>query len=136
VIDAGDGIAHVEGLQAVFRTRNASNSRADVLGVALNLDEHSIGRGHPRWTPPHPPPPSFPPWKIEEWPASQAHRRGFGPVGDAYLCDGWSTPWQAIDGLGDVERDAARLERMHTVVVRGQSVKEPLPTGNQGHRKR
>ena len=42
VIDAGDGIAHVEGLPSVM-TQELLEFPGGVLGVALNLDEHSIG---------------------------------------------------------------------------------------------
>ncbi len=42
VIDAGDGIAHVEGLPSVM-TQELLEFSGGVLGVALNLDEHSIG---------------------------------------------------------------------------------------------
>ena len=42
VIDAGDGIAHVEGLPSVM-TQELLEFAGGILGVALNLDEHSIG---------------------------------------------------------------------------------------------
>ena len=42
VIDAGDGIAHVEGLPSVM-TQELLEFPGGVLGVALNLDEHDIG---------------------------------------------------------------------------------------------
>ena len=42
VIDAGDGIAHVEGMPSVM-TQELLEFPGGVLGVALNLDEHSIG---------------------------------------------------------------------------------------------
>lgn len=42
VVDAGDGIAHVEGLPSVM-TQELLEFPGGVLGVALNLDEHSIG---------------------------------------------------------------------------------------------
>ncbi len=64
VIDAGDGIAHVEGLPSVM-TQELLEFPGGVLGVALNLDEHSIGAvilGDFE--------------KIEAGPAGQAHRRG------------------------------------------------------------
>ena len=41
VIDAGDGIAHVEGLPSVT-TQELLEFEGGVLGVALNLDEHHI----------------------------------------------------------------------------------------------
>ena len=42
VIDAGDGIAHVEGMPSVM-TQELLEFPGGVLGVALNLDEHSVG---------------------------------------------------------------------------------------------
>ena len=42
VVDAGDGIAHVEGLPSVM-TQELLEFTGGVLGVALNLDEHSVG---------------------------------------------------------------------------------------------
>src|SRR5215469_17982015 len=42
VIDAGDGIAHVEGLPSVM-TQELLEFEGGVLGVALNLDEHDVG---------------------------------------------------------------------------------------------
>ena len=42
VIDTGDGIAHVEGLPSVM-TQELLEFPGGVRGVALNLDEHSIG---------------------------------------------------------------------------------------------
>ena len=64
VIDAGDGIAHVEGLPSVM-TQELLEFPGGVLGVALNLDEHEHRRGDPR--------------RLREdraGPAGQAHRRG------------------------------------------------------------
>src|SRR6202161_4882177 len=42
VLDAGDGIAHGEGLPSVM-TQELLEFPGGVLGVALNLDEHSVG---------------------------------------------------------------------------------------------
>src|SRR6201986_4076082 len=42
VVDTGDGIAHVEGMPSVM-TQELLEFTGGVLGVALNLDEHSIG---------------------------------------------------------------------------------------------
>src|SRR6201998_2663837 len=42
VVDAGDGIAHVEGLPSVM-TQELLEFEGGVLGVALNLDEHDVG---------------------------------------------------------------------------------------------
>ncbi|MGB9224047.1 F0F1 ATP synthase subunit alpha [Mycobacterium sp.] len=119
VIDAGDGIAHVEGLPSVM-TQELLEFPGGVLGVALNLDEHSIGAvilGDFE--------------KIEE--GQQVKRTGevlSVPVGDAYLGRVVNPLGQPIDGRGDVETDTRRaLELQAPSVVQRQSVREPLQTG-------
>jgi F-type H+/Na+-transporting ATPase subunit alpha len=119
VIDAGDGIAHVEGLPSVM-TQELLEFPGGVLGVALNLDEHSIGAvilGDFE--------------KIEE--GQQVKRTGevlSVPVGDAYLGRVVNPLGQPIDGRGDVESETRRaLELQAPSVVQRQSVKEPLQTG-------
>ncbi len=96
VIDAGDGIAHVEGLPSVM-TQELLEFPGGVLGVALNLDEHNIGAvilGDFE--------------KIEE--GQQVKRTGevlSVPVGDAFLGRVVNPLGQPIDGRGDVETDRA-----------------------------
>jgi F-type H+-transporting ATPase subunit alpha len=119
VVDAGDGIAHVEGLPSVM-TQELLEFPGGVLGVALNLDEHSIGAvilGDFE--------------KIEE--GQQVKRTGevlSVPVGDAFLGRVVNPLAQPIDGRGDVETDTRRaLEIQAPSVVDRQGVKEPLQTG-------
>jgi F-type H+-transporting ATPase subunit alpha len=119
VIDAGDGIAHVEGLPSVM-TQELLEFPGGVLGVALNLDEHSIGAvilGDFE--------------KIEE--GQQVKRTGevlSVPVGDAFMGRVVNPLAQPIDGRGDVEAEARRaLEIQAPSVVQRQGVKEPLQTG-------
>jgi F-type H+-transporting ATPase subunit alpha len=119
VVDAGDGIAHVEGLPSVM-TQELLEFPGGVLGVALNLDEHSIGAvilGDFE--------------KIEE--GQQVKRTGevlSVPVGDAFLGRVINPLAQPIDGRGDVETDTRRaLEIQAPSVVDRQGVKEPLQTG-------
>jgi F-type H+-transporting ATPase subunit alpha len=119
VIDAGDGIAHVEGLPSVM-TQELLEFPGGVLGVALNLDEHSVGAvilGDFE--------------KIEE--GQQVKRTGevlSVPVGDAFLGRVVNPLAQPIDGRGDVESDTRRaLEIQAPSVVHRQGVKEPLQTG-------
>ena len=94
VIDAGDGIAHVEGLPSVM-TQELLEFPGGVLGVALNLDEHSIGAvilGDFE--------------KIEQ--GQQVKRTGevlSVPVGDAFLGRVVNPLGQPIDGRGDIETD-------------------------------
>jgi F-type H+/Na+-transporting ATPase subunit alpha len=119
VIDTGDGIAHVEGLPSVM-TQELLEFPGGVLGVALNLDEHSIGAvilGDFE--------------KIEE--GQQVKRTGevlSVPIGDGFLGRVVDPLGHPIDGRGDIETDERRaLEVQAPSVVQRQGVKEPLQTG-------
>lgn len=119
VVDAGDGIAHVEGLPSVM-TQELLEFPGGVLGVALNLDEHSVGAvilGNSE--------------NIEE--GQQVKRTGevlSVPVGDAFLGRVINPLGQPIDGRGDIKAETRRaLELQAPSVVQRQSVKEPLQTG-------
>ena len=119
VIDTGDGIAHVEGLPSVM-TQELLEFAGGVLGVALNLDEHSIGAvilGESD--------------KIEE--GQQVRRTSevlSVPVGDEFLGRVVNPLGEPIDGRGDITATARRaLELQAPSVVQRQSVREPLQTG-------
>ncbi|TXI53273.1 MAG: F0F1 ATP synthase subunit alpha, partial [Mycolicibacterium mageritense] len=119
VVDAGDGIAHVEGLPSVM-TQELLEFPGGVLGVALNLDEHSVGAvilGEFE--------------KIEE--GQQVKRTGevlSVPVGDAFLGRVINPLGQPIDGQGDIAAETRRaLELQAPSVVQRQGVGEPLQTG-------
>jgi F-type H+-transporting ATPase subunit alpha len=119
VIDAGDGIAHVEGLPSVM-TQELLEFPGGILGVALNLDEHSVGAvilGDFE--------------QIEQ--GQQVKRTGevlSVPVGDAFLGRVINPLAQPIDGGGDVDAQTRRaLEIQAPSVVQRQGVKEPLQTG-------
>jgi F-type H+-transporting ATPase subunit alpha len=119
VIDTGDGIAHVEGLPSVM-TQELLEFTGGVLGVALNLDEHSIGTvilGDSE--------------KLAQ--GQQVKRTGevlSVPVGDKFLGRVVNPLGQPIDGQGDIEAETHRaLEIQAPSVVERQSVKEPLQTG-------
>src|SRR5215207_7979686 len=119
VIDAGDGIAHVEGLPSVM-TQELLEFPGGVLGVALNLDEHNIGAvilGDFE--------------KIEE--GQQVKRTGevlSVPVGDQFLGRVVNPLGHPIDGKGDIEPETRRaLEIQAPSVVQRQGVSEPLQTG-------
>ena len=119
VVDAGDGIAHVAGLPSVM-TQELLEFPGGVLGVALNLDEHSVGAvilGDFE--------------KIEQ--GQQVKRTGdvlSVPVGDAFLGRVVNPLGQPIDGGGDIDTDERRaLELQAPSVVQRQGVKEPLQTG-------
>ena len=119
VIDTGDGIAHVEGLPSVM-TQELLEFAGGVLGVALNLDEHSIGAvilGESD--------------KIAE--GQQVRRTGevlSVPVGDAFMGRVVNPLGEPIDGRGEIVTSTRRaLELQAPSVVQRQSVSEPLQTG-------
>jgi F-type H+-transporting ATPase subunit alpha len=119
IIDAGDGIAHVEGLPSVM-TQELLEFEGGVLGVALNLDEHDIGAvilGDFE--------------KLAE--GQQVKRTGevlSVPVGDKFLGRVVDPLGHPIDGRGDIEAETRRpLEIQAPSVVQRQGVKEPLQTG-------
>jgi len=119
VSDAGDGIAHVEGLPSTMA--NELLEFADgTLGVALNLDVREIGAvvlgdyTH-----------------IEE--GQQVKRTGrvlSVPVGDAYLGRVVNALGEPIDDRGPIESEGFReLELQAPNVMSRQPVKQPLQTG-------
>src|SRR5574338_300827 len=119
VVDAGDGIAHVEGLPSAM-TNELLQFEDGTLGLALNLDVHEIGvvilgefSG------------------IEE--GQEVKRTGevlSVPVGDAFLGRVVNPLGTPIDGLGDIEAEERRaLELQAPTVVQRKSVHEPLQTG-------
>ncbi len=119
VSDAGDGIAHVEGLPSCM-TNELLRFEDGTLGLALNLDVHEIGvvvlgefDG------------------IEE--GQEVKRTGevlSVPVGDAFLGRVVDPLGEPIDGLGEIKADARRaLELQAPNVVQRKSVHEPLMTG-------
>ena len=119
VIDAGDGIAHVEGLPSAM-TNELLQFADDTLGIALNLDAHQIGvvvlgdfSG------------------IEE--GQEVKRTGevlSVPVGDNFLGRVVNPLGQPIDGLGEIVAEGRRaLELQAPGVMARRSVHEPLQTG-------
>jgi F-type H+-transporting ATPase subunit alpha len=119
VIDAADGIAHVQGLPNVMANELIIFGDG-TRGLALNLDEDEIGvivlgdfQG------------------IEE--GLEVRRTGeilSVPVGDAYLGRVVDPLGQPIDGLGEVVTTERRaLELQAPGVMQRQSVKQPLQTG-------
>ncbi|MFC4243024.1 F0F1 ATP synthase subunit alpha [Gryllotalpicola reticulitermitis] len=119
VLDAADGIAHVEGLPGVMA--NELVRFADgTLGLALNLDENEIGvvvlgefSG------------------IEE--GQEVTRTGevlSVAVGDGYLGRVVDPLGNPIDGLGDIATEERRaLELQAPGVMQRKSVHEPMQTG-------
>ena len=119
IVEVGDGIAQVYGLSGAL-AQELLEFPGGVLGVALNLDEHSIGAvilG------------DFD--KIEE--GQQVKRTGevlSVPVGDGFLGRVVNPLGQPIDGRGEIETTERRaLELQAPSVVQRQGVGEPLQTG-------
>ena len=119
VIDAGDGIAHVEGLPSVMAQELLEFS-GGVMGMALNLDEHRIGvvilgdfAG------------------IEEGQSVKGTKEVLSvPVGDGFMGRVVNPLGVPIDGRGEIIADTRRpLELQAPSVVQRQSVAEPLQTG-------
>ena len=119
VADAGDGIAHVEGLPSA-QANELLEFEDGTLGVSLNLDVREIGvvilgefGG------------------IEE--GQQVKRTGrvlSVPVGDKFLGRVVDPLGQPIDGLGEIDSEGYReLELQAPNVMARQPVKEALLTG-------
>ncbi|PIE27660.1 MAG: F0F1 ATP synthase subunit alpha [Micrococcales bacterium] len=119
VADAGDGIAHVEGLPGVM-ANELLEFEDGTLGLALNLDVRDIGvvilgdfDG------------------IEE--GQEVKRTGeilSVPVGEGFLGRVVDPLGRAIDGLGDIVSSESRaLELQAPSVIQRKSVHEPLQTG-------
>ncbi|ANN15540.1 F0F1 ATP synthase subunit alpha [Amycolatopsis orientalis] len=119
VIDAGDGIAHVEGLPSAM-ANELLEFPGGVLGVALNLDARSIGAAI-----------------LGDFETvvegQQVKRTGqvlSVPVGEGYLGRVVNPLGAPIDGLGEIETtDRRPLEVKAASVVERQPVSEPLQTG-------
>jgi F-type H+-transporting ATPase subunit alpha len=119
VADAGDGIAHVEGLPSTM-TNELLEFEDGTLGLALNLDVRDIGvvvlgdyAG------------------IEEGQRVKRTGRVLSvPVGDAFLGRVVDALGNPIDGLGDLANEGYReLELQAPNVMARQSVSEALQTG-------
>jgi F-type H+-transporting ATPase subunit alpha len=119
VVEAGDGIAQVEGLPSAMANELLEFENG-VRGIALNLDVRQIGvvilgefSG------------------IEE--GQRVKRTGevlSVPVGDGFLGRVVDPLGQPLDGLGEVKGTSLRaLETQAPSVVNRQPVKEPLQTG-------
>ncbi len=119
VVDAGDGIAHVEGLPSAM-ANELLKFEDGTLGLALNLDVHEIGvivlgdfAG------------------INE--GQEVRRTGevlSVPIGDGYLGRVVNPLGQPIDGMGEIPNEGVReLELQAPNVMARKSVHEPLQTG-------
>jgi len=119
VVDAADGIAHVEGLPGVMA--NELIRFADgTLGLAQNLDESEIGvvvLGEFSGI-------------VEGMEVTRTGEVLSVPVGEGYLGRVVDPLGAPIDGLGDIATDGRRaLELQAPGVMQRKSVHEPLQTG-------
>ena len=119
VVEAGDGIARVEGLPSCMASE-LLEFPGGLLGMALNLDEREIGCvvfGDAA--------------EIEE--GDEVRRTGrvlSVPVGDGFLGRVVDPLGRPLDGKGEIEAEGYRaLELQAPSVVQRQPVKEPLETG-------
>ncbi len=119
VVEAGDGIARVEGLPSTM-TNELLQFENGTLGLALNLDVREIGvviLGE--YT------------GIEE--GTTVRRTGeilSVPVGDGFLGRVVDPLGRPIDGKGEIKAEGTRaLEVQAPSVVQRQPVKEPMQTG-------
>ncbi|MEX0659952.1 MAG: F0F1 ATP synthase subunit alpha [Egibacteraceae bacterium] len=127
VIESGDGIARVSGLPATMANELLDFGLADdgrrLFGLALNLDEHSIGAvllGDVA--------------EVEEGDEVKPTGQVLSvPVGDAYLGRVVDSLGRPLDGKGPLDEsklDGTRgLEVQAPGVVDRQPVKEPMQTG-------
>ncbi|NEN07378.1 F0F1 ATP synthase subunit alpha [Diaminobutyricibacter tongyongensis] len=119
VIDASDGIAHVEGLPGVMANELIRFSNG-VSGLAQNLDENEIGvviLGEFDGI-------------VEGMEVTRTGEVLSVPVGDGYLGRVVDPLGNPIDGLGEVASEGRReLELQAPGVMQRKSVHEPLQTG-------
>lgn len=119
VIDAGDGIAHVEGLPSVM-ANELLKFEDGTLGLAQNLDEREIGViilgefGH----------------IVEGMKVERTGEILSVPVGDEFLGRVVNPVGAPIDGMGEIKTSERRaLELQAPGVMARKSVHEPLQTG-------
>jgi len=119
VVDAADGIAHVEGLPGVMANELIKFSNG-VLGLAQNLDENEIGvvvLGEFNEI-------------VEGMEVTRTGEVLSVPVGDAYLGRVVDPLGAPIDGLGEIASEGRRaLELQAPGVMQRKSVHEPMQTG-------
>src|SRR6056297_2856124 len=119
VLDVGDGIAHVYGLDDAMSGELLEFPNG-VFGMALNLEEDNIGvvlLGDEK--------------KVEE--GDDVKRTGRVvevPVGESLLGRVVNPLGQPLDGRGEIKTDRTRpVEKKAPGVIERQPVKEPLQTG-------
>ena len=121
VLNAGDGIARVFGLENVEAGEMVDFVSTGVQGIALNLEEDNVGvvmLGDSGGV-------------LEGDKVRRTHRIASIPVGDALLGRVIDTLGRPLDGKGPVEGELVEmpLERKAPGVIYRQPVSEPLQTG-------
>ncbi len=120
VIEIGDGIALVSGLQAAMAGELVEFTKSGVLGIALNLTQNNVGiiiMGEYSG--------------IEEGDLVRSTGRiASVPVGDAMIGRVINAVGQPIDGKGAIDTDSFRpVERIAPGVIMRQPVTTPVQTG-------
>lgn len=120
VIEVGDGIARVSGLQGAMAGELLEFTKNGTLGIAQNLDEASVGiiiMGDYA--------------DIEEGDLVQSTGRiASVPVGDALIGRVVNAVGAPIDGKGPIQTTTYRnVERIAPGVIKRQPVNEPVQTG-------
>ncbi|HIC74641.1 MAG TPA: F0F1 ATP synthase subunit alpha, partial [Candidatus Marinimicrobia bacterium] len=119
VLEIGDGVARVSGLENVMSSELVELPN-DVFGMALNLEEDSVGLvlfGESQ--------------KVKEGDIAKRTKRVVEvPAGEGMLGRVVNPLGQPIDGKGAIETHESRpIERKALSVLQRQPVKEPLQTG-------
>ena len=119
VVQVGDGVASIQGLQGV-RSNELLDFGNDVLGLALNLESDIVGAailGDPN--------------TVKEGQRVQSTGRIIDvPVGDALIGRVVDPLGRPLDGKGAVETTGTRsVEKVAPNVVARQSVDQPVQTG-------
>ena len=119
VVQVGDGVASIQGLQGV-RSNELLDFGNDVLGLALNLESDIVGAailGDPN--------------AVKEGQRVQSTGRIIEvPVGDALIGRVVDPLGRPLDGKGAVENTGTRsVEKVAPNVVARQSVDQPVQTG-------
>jgi F-type H+/Na+-transporting ATPase subunit alpha len=119
VLEVGDGIARISGLSEV-KSMEMLDFGADVFGVALNLEEHSVGAiilGDFQ--------------KIKQGDTVRSTGRILSvPVGDALIGRVVSALGEPKDGKGAIKENAFYpVEKIAPGVITRQSVHQPVQTG-------
>jgi F-type H+-transporting ATPase subunit alpha len=120
VVEVGDGIAIISGLQGAMSSELVEFTKTGTLGIVLNLNADSVGviiMGEYQ--------------TIEEGDLVRSTGRiASVPVGDAMIGRVVNAVGQPLDGKGPIETDRYRnIERIAPGVIKRQSVNTPVQTG-------